>query len=196
MSLPLTVIVLTLPMLLTGLFPHKLKVPIRVSSLPVWQPLPPFAYFFVEDVVAVDGGGCTEFRQAWRVRYEESLPMRRHLRNVSLYWGISGCLLGGGLIAVAWEAPTDSGYGLSWSMPWLWLMLSAFGNIIYTNKMLVAEREGWQTSRGHVEKALPFTAGKYDPRTYLLYPSIFRPVKLNLFCYSDYPHRSRGYLRR
>ncbi|EJD38735.1 hypothetical protein AURDEDRAFT_172228 [Auricularia subglabra TFB-10046 SS5] len=71
-SLPCTMRVLTLPMFLTGLFPDKLMVPFRVSSLPPLRPLPPFAYFYVEDV---DGGGCTEFRQAWRVRYEESLPM-------------------------------------------------------------------------------------------------------------------------
>jgi hypothetical protein len=177
LSLSLTVIVLTLPMLLTGLFPNKLKVPFRVSSLPSWKPLPPFAYFYVEDVVAVDGGGCTEFRQAWRVRYEESLPMRRHIRNVSLYWGISGCALGGVLVATAWVAPTDTAYGLSWSMPWLWIMLSGFAQIVWTNRLLVQEREQWHTSVGHVEKALPFKDGPYDPRASML--AILRSDILN-----------------
>jgi len=162
MSLPLTMIVLTFPMLLTGLFPHKLRVPFRVSSLPSWRPLPPFAYFYVEDVVAVDGGGCTEFRQAWRVRYEESLPMRRHLRNVSLYWGLSGSIIAALLLVTAWKAPTDTAYGLSWSMPWLWIMLSGSFQIWWTNRLLVQEREQWRTS-GHVEAALPFEEGRYDP---------------------------------
>ncbi|KAH7103854.1 hypothetical protein BKA62DRAFT_615405 [Auriculariales sp. MPI-PUGE-AT-0066] len=163
MSLPLTMIVLTGPMLLTGLFPHALKVPFRVSSLPSWQPLPPFAYFYVEDVVAVDGGGCTEFRQAWRVRYEESLPMRAHLRNISLMWGLGGCLLSGILLATAWVAPLDTAYGLCWSMPWLFIMVAGFHNVRLTHRMLIDERENWQTARGHVEKTLPFTEGKYDP---------------------------------
>ncbi|EJD43756.1 hypothetical protein AURDEDRAFT_152358 [Auricularia subglabra TFB-10046 SS5] len=163
LSLPCTIIVLTLPMLLTGLFPHKLMVPFRVSSLPPLRPLPPFAYFYVEDVVAVDGGGCTEFRQAWRVRYEESLPIRRHLRLVSLLWGVSGMTIATALLVTAWVAPLDTAYGLCWSMPWLWGMLAGLATVILSNRMLVREREGWNTREGHVEDPLPFTEGKYDP---------------------------------
>ncbi|KZV99780.1 hypothetical protein EXIGLDRAFT_723859 [Exidia glandulosa HHB12029] len=161
MSLPCTMIVLTLPMLLTSLFPHKLKVPFRVSSLPTWQPLPPFAYFFVEDVVAVDGGGCTEFRQAWRVRYEESSTMRKHVRDISLIFGCSGVTVAIILLVTAWVAPLDTAYGLCWSMPWLWGMVLSLVTVILTNRMLVRERTNWRSE--HVEAQLPFSEGKYDP---------------------------------
>lgn len=63
MALPCTMLVLTLPLLITALLPYCVRLPWRVSSFPPHQPLPPLGYCYVEDVVAVDGGGCTEFRQ-------------------------------------------------------------------------------------------------------------------------------------
>jgi hypothetical protein len=63
LALPAVMIVLCFPLLVTGLLPHRVRLPIRVSSFPVWTPLPPLAYVYVEDVVAVDGGAATEFRQ-------------------------------------------------------------------------------------------------------------------------------------
>jgi hypothetical protein len=67
LALPCVMITLCLPLLLTGLFPHMIRLPIRVSSFPHWTPLPPLAYVYVEDVIAVDGGGATEFRQVCRL---------------------------------------------------------------------------------------------------------------------------------
>jgi hypothetical protein len=164
MSLPLVMCVLCFPLLVTGLFPHKLRIPFRISSLPAWKPIPPFAYFFVEDVIAVDGGGCTEFRQAWRIRYEESHLMRHHLRAVSLMYGISGGLVAAALLTTAWVAPTDTEYGLCWSMPWLWAMITGTTNIVWTNRMLARERADWSWSPTiHRERTLPIVEGKYDP---------------------------------
>ncbi|RDX46825.1 hypothetical protein OH76DRAFT_1406679 [Lentinus brumalis] len=58
--------------------------PFCVSSMPPWTGLPPAVYTLVEDVLAVDGGGCVEFRQAWRTRYEHSAVMRRIVPVTSL----------------------------------------------------------------------------------------------------------------
>jgi hypothetical protein len=63
MALPCVMITLTLPMLVTGLFPNRVRLPLRVSSFPHWTSLPPLAYCYIEDVVSVDGDGLTEFRQ-------------------------------------------------------------------------------------------------------------------------------------
>jgi hypothetical protein len=168
LALPLVILTLTLPLLITGLFPHRIRLPARVSSFPHWEPLPPLAYCFVEDVVAVDGGGCTEFRQAWRTRYEESIVIRRIIRYTSLFWGITGLVVAAVLIAVSRFAGVDTAYGVCYGIPWLWSMVAAAATIAWTHQELKRERREWQspvTREGpvHKEHFLPIKEGRYDP---------------------------------
>ena len=143
MSLSCFMIAFCFPLLITGLWPHKLKMPFRVSSMPPWTGLPPAAYTLVEDVVAVDGGGCVEFRQAWRIRYEHSAVMRHIVRRTSLAWGASGMLFAGAFIAVAWTTSDDIGYGIGWGLPWLWAMVSAALTVAWVSKQLKREADDW-----------------------------------------------------
>ncbi|KAI0647655.1 hypothetical protein C8Q79DRAFT_999291 [Trametes meyenii] len=143
MSLSCLMICFCVPLLITALWPHKLKVPFRVSSMPPYTGLPPAVYTMVEDIIAVDGGGCVEFRQAWRIRYEHSAIMRRIVRATSLWWGASGTVLAGGFIAVAWTTPDDIGYGIGWGLPWLWAMVSASVTVWWVSRELRRERETW-----------------------------------------------------
>ncbi|KAF7972460.1 hypothetical protein HWV62_17948 [Athelia sp. TMB] len=144
LALPLTMLALTLPLLLTGLLPDTLRFPLRVSSLPAWKPLPPFAYFIVEDVLAVDGGGCTAFRQAWRVRYEESLVMRQVVRRTSVAWGVTGFIVAAGLIVSSRLNTEDIAYGLCYGVPWAWAFAMAFLTVLYVRRALVRERRDWK----------------------------------------------------
>ena len=162
MSLPCFMIAFCFPLLLTGLFPHKISIPFRCSSLPPGRPLPPIAYMFVEDIVAVDGGGGQEFRQAWRTRYEESRIMRKIIRDASVGWGLSGVLIGGALIAIGWTVNQDTGYGLGYGIPWLWGICGAIGTSIVVHYALKKEKEEWVAPKVHKERILPIEEGQYD----------------------------------
>jgi hypothetical protein len=115
-ALPAVMIILCFPLLVTGLLPHKIRLPIRVSSFPHWTPLPPLAYVYVEDVVAVDGGAATEFRQAselfytilhlliWSFRRGESaMKNRRSCESLS-----ERCRFSGASPAASSQAPLSS----------------------------------------------------------------------------------------
>ncbi|EIW51560.1 uncharacterized protein TRAVEDRAFT_41074 [Trametes versicolor FP-101664 SS1] len=157
MSLPCFMICFCVPLLLTGLWPHKLKMPFRVSSMPPYTGLPPAVYTMVEDVVAVDGGGCVEFRQAWRIRYEHSAIMRRIVRVTSLWWGASGCLFAGAFIAIAWTTADDIGYGIGWGLPWLWAMVSGALTIGWVHRELEREQKMWADPDVHKIYSLHIT---------------------------------------
>ena len=149
MSLSCFMITFCFPLLLTGIWPHRLKMPFRVSSMPPWTPLPPAVYTLVEDIVAVDGGGCVEFRQAWRIRYEHSAIMRRIVRLTSLWWGSSGMFFAGVFIAVAWTTADDIGYGVGWGLPWLWAIASGTFTVWWVNKELQREQTEWSRPGVH-----------------------------------------------
>jgi hypothetical protein len=79
-------------------------------------------------------------------------------------YGISGGIVAAALLTTAWVAPTDTEYGLCWSMPWLWAMITGTTNIVWTNRMLARERADWSWSPSiHRERTLPIVEGKYDP---------------------------------
>jgi hypothetical protein len=179
-------ITLTLPMLITGLFPHKIRLPARISSFPHYEPLPPLAYTYVEDVVAVDGGGCTEFRKAWRTRYEESAVIRKVIRYMSLLWGFTGVFGGGALIAAAWLASVDTAYGVCYGLPWLWALLVGAVSGAWTHRELERERREWVAPTVHKEHMLPIREGKYDaPRPSTLEAGLQRAA-------TTVPRRSEG----
>ncbi|KDQ58515.1 hypothetical protein JAAARDRAFT_670663 [Jaapia argillacea MUCL 33604] len=149
MAIPLFMITLCFPMLISGLFPHRIRVPFRVSSLPAYEGLPPATYTLVEDVVAVDGGGCIEFRQAWRIRYEHSAVMRRILRVTSIAWGASGTIVAAALIAVAWTTTDDIGYGCAYGLPWLWAIIFAAWTVHWVKGELRREERDWHLESVH-----------------------------------------------
>ena len=71
----------------------SLPVPFRFSSVARGMPTRPGIYTIVEDVVAVEGGKGTVFREAWDRRYRESKHFRQHLLNVNLFWGTGGFIM-------------------------------------------------------------------------------------------------------
>ena len=64
----------------------KIPAPMRISSLPRGSPLRPGIYSIIEDVVAVDGSGGTEFRQRLNLRYLSSHHFRLMLHRLTLFW--------------------------------------------------------------------------------------------------------------
>lgn len=154
MALPCFMLTFSLPLLVTGVWDRHLRLPIRVSSLPKHELLPPLTYTITEDIVAVDGGGGLMFRQAWRHRYEASRVIRRVCRVTAVAWGASGCTIAAILIAAAWTAPTDTAYGLGYGIPWLWALTMSSWTVHYVQVSLVREREEWADQHVHKEMEL------------------------------------------
>ncbi|GJE91564.1 hypothetical protein PsYK624_077140 [Phanerochaete sordida] len=146
MALPCVMLTFSLPLLLTGLLPNRLRVPWRMSSFPAYRPLPPLTYTIVEDVIAVDGSGGLRFRHAWAHRYQASAALRALLRATALGWGASGTLVAAGLIVAAWLAPRDTAYGLGFGVPWIWALACTAATLAYTRRMLRRERALWQAA--------------------------------------------------
>jgi hypothetical protein len=154
MAIPLFMLTICVPLLITGLFAHHIRLPIRISSLPPHEPLPPLTYTFVEDVVAVDGGGRLAFRQAWRERYEASAVLRKLLRDLAIAWGLSGSVAAGAFLAICWTSADDVGYGISYGVPWLWAMAGAWATVHWVRRELRREEREWDRGEVHKETSL------------------------------------------
>jgi hypothetical protein len=48
----------------------------------------PGVFVLIEDIVAVDGGGGQEFRDALVVRYESNGAFRRLVEQMNWFWGV------------------------------------------------------------------------------------------------------------
>ena len=92
------------------LYHARVKVPFRLSSLPAGHIAHPAVFTIIEDIVAVDGGGGVEYREALIARYDASPRFRRMLNRLDGFWGI-GALSTATLITVLlWTIPEQIGY--------------------------------------------------------------------------------------
>ncbi|KAF8523360.1 hypothetical protein BU17DRAFT_43922 [Hysterangium stoloniferum] len=164
MALPCVMLTLGLPLLLTGLLPHRLRLPFRVSSLPANEPLPPFTFTFVEDIVAVDGGAGLAFRKAWRARYEASTVMRKLLRDQALFWGAGGCTAAAAIISVSWTTMEDVAYGVGYGVPWVWAIVWTCISVILVKRELKKERMVWMVRPFVHQMSLHIREGKPEPK--------------------------------
>lgn len=76
-------------LLITGVLCHLgWTTPITLSSTKRKQPARPGVFVLIEDVVAVDGGGGTLYREVLIARYEASPYFRTLLRQLNWFWGL------------------------------------------------------------------------------------------------------------
>jgi hypothetical protein len=102
--------------------------------------------------------------QAWRVRYEESQIIRHLIRQMSLLWGWSGCIVATALIVADWLSAIDVGYGVCYGLPWLWAMITAVLTVHRCHTQLDRERREWPRCPAvHRVRTLPIREGKFDP---------------------------------
>lgn len=93
------------------------KAPMRISSLPAGSPLRPGIYSVIEDVVAVDGGGGTEFRQRLNLRYMASHHFRQMLHRLTLFWAFGSCAIAVVTTVLIFTIQRDAAYVVSISAP-------------------------------------------------------------------------------
>ena len=88
----------------------KVPAPIRISSLPRGTPLRPGIYSVIEDVIAVDGSGGTEFRQRLNLRYMASHVFRQMLHRLTLFWAVGALLAASATTAIIFTCSRNVAY--------------------------------------------------------------------------------------
>jgi len=147
MAMPMPTLIFNLSwQLLLSDFLHKRKyrTPFRISSTPKGDIFPQFIYVIIEDVIAVDCNGKTEWRQAWRDRVKASKPMRETLKRLSTYWGVGGLCVSTLCWGLLWGFDSisgkEAGYAIGWLLPWAWIVPSTIFTTIYVKHRLEDER--------------------------------------------------------
>ncbi|KAM4063168.1 hypothetical protein HRG_010268 [Hirsutella rhossiliensis] len=128
--------------------------PFRISSTAKGEKVLPGAYYFVEDVVAVNAGAGRPYREALAARYKASPRFRRMLYVQSLFWSIPALLLAAALtvVAVIPPVPATGAYGVCWAVPFLWTGLWGGITVWWCKKEMVRERLEWEADSGVVSK--------------------------------------------
>ena len=102
MAGPAILIVLSVISLLTALYNVMgRRAPFRLSSTAKGELVKPAAFYFVEDVLAVDGKGGRVLRQAIADRYAASPRFRRMLLVQTVFWALPMLLVAAGLTVIA-----------------------------------------------------------------------------------------------
>jgi hypothetical protein len=144
MSLPPAVLMfflatLTLLSLLLNFL--DIKLPFRFGSVEAGNALRPAVYYIVEDVVAVDGNGGMEYREAFGERYDFSPVFRSMIRNLSIVWMAAFFLLAGLFAVLAFVLPKAAVYAVGWAGPFPLAGLLAVWTIFCVKSQLRRERE-------------------------------------------------------
>lgn len=95
-----------------------LKLPFRISSLPRGEEFRPGVYFYMEDVVAVDGNGGRPYRTALDSRYRASVKFRQMLVKMSLFWSIPALVVSAATTAIIFSVPDVVAFGIGELMHW------------------------------------------------------------------------------
>lgn len=130
----------------------KVKLPFRFGSLDAGNMLRPAVYYIVEDVVAVDGNGGMEYREALNARYESSPIFRNMIWMLSVAWMLAFYIFAAVFTALVFNLPKAAVYAVGWAGPFPLAGLMAIWTISYVRASLQEERnhpgdEGRESSR-------------------------------------------------
>ena len=121
----------------------EVPAPCRISSLPKGAQLRPAIYSIIEDVVAVDGSGGTQYREDLNRRYEASHVFRAMLRRLGIYWAVGAQGAAVVTTILVFTIGKDAAYVVGWSLPFIWAGIWVAGTIIYVRKKLDEEKKAW-----------------------------------------------------
>lgn len=123
------------------------RAPLRISSLPRGSPLRPGIYSIIEDVIAVDGSGGTEFRQRLNLRYQASHHFRRMLHRITLFWAFGACAVAVLTTVLIFTLGRDAAYVVGWTVPYIWAAIWALVTTFWVKAELKKEERMWQAER-------------------------------------------------
>lgn len=145
LSLPASVLMYFLATLtLLSLILNRLavKLPFRFGSVDAGNLVRPAIYYIVEDVVAVDGNGGTEYREAFTGRYESSPIFQRMIWTLSMLWCLAFFALAAWFTFLVFTLPVVAVYAVGWAGPFPLTGLLAVWTIFYVRTMLREEKKG------------------------------------------------------
>ncbi|TVY83894.1 hypothetical protein LSUE1_G001961 [Lachnellula suecica] len=116
-----------------------IKIPFRFGSLDAGNTIRPAIYYIVEDVVAVDGNGGLEYREAWTARYDGSPVFRRMIWTLSVAWMVAFYVLAGVFTTLVFVLPKAAVYAVGWAGPFPLAGMMALWTIYYVKSMLREE---------------------------------------------------------
>lgn len=118
--------------------------PCRISSIPKGAQLRPGIYSIIEDVIAVDGSGGTDFREALNRRYEASHVFRAMLRRLGEFWafGAEAAAILTTILVFTLDSK-DAAYCIGWSLPFVWAGIWTGVTWWYVRRKLAEEKTAW-----------------------------------------------------
>ncbi|KAF2405399.1 hypothetical protein EJ06DRAFT_453280, partial [Trichodelitschia bisporula] len=123
------------------------RAPVRISSLPRGSPLRPGIYSIIEDVVAVDGSGGTEFRQRLNLRYQASHYFRQMLHRLTLFWAFGALAAASATTAIIFTTERNTAYVIGWTLPFAWGAVWTLITFPWVKRSLAHEEKIWQDER-------------------------------------------------
>jgi hypothetical protein len=121
----------------------QLRAPCRISSIPKGAQLRPGIYPMIEDIVGVDGGGGTEYREALNRRYEASHVFRTMLRRLGLFWSIGAMGMATLCTILIFTINAEAGYVIGWAAPFIWAGVWTLCTFWYVGRKLKEEKIAW-----------------------------------------------------
>lgn len=118
--------------------------PLRISSIPKGDPIPPSIYPIVEDIIAVDGGAGTAFRDRLRQRFDASPRFRYMMDRLSFFWGIGAEAMAILTTILVFTLHGETAYVVGWSIPFVWAGVWAGLTYWFVRGQLVKEKEDKQ----------------------------------------------------
>ena len=130
----------TLTLLSLALNGLGVKLPFSFGSVDAGNVVRPAIYYIVEDVVAVDGNGGVEYREAFGARYESSAKFRGMIWTLSVVWMLAFYVFAGAFTALVFTLPVAAVYAVGWAGPFPLAGLMAVWTIFYVKSALKEER--------------------------------------------------------
>ncbi|KAE9367709.1 hypothetical protein N431DRAFT_429026 [Stipitochalara longipes BDJ] len=117
----------------------KIKLPFRFGSSEPGTVIRPAIFYIVEDVVAVDGNGGIEYREAFNARYESSEIFQNMIWNLSVCWMLAFYVMGAVITVLVLVLPVASVYAVGWAGPFPVAGLMVVVTIFYVKSVLRLE---------------------------------------------------------
>ncbi|KAF4632188.1 hypothetical protein G7Y89_g5935 [Cudoniella acicularis] len=125
-------------LILNGL---QVKLPFRFGSSDAGNVVRPAIYYIVEDVIAVDGNGGVEYREAFTARYDGSPLFRKMIWTLSLVWMLAFYLFASVFTILVFKLPKAAVYAVGWAGPFPLAGLMAVWTIFYAKSVLKKEED-------------------------------------------------------
>jgi len=129
----------TLTLLSLILNGFNVKLPFRFGSLDAGNVVRPAVYYIVEDVVAVDGNGGVEYREAFTARYDSSPVFQKIIWTLSVVWMVAFYVFAGVFTALVFMLPKAAVYAVGWAGPFPLAGFLAVWTIFYVKYSLKKE---------------------------------------------------------